>query len=120
MLPYRRADRVGNQIRNEIAELVSMQMDDPRLKAVSITGVSLSNDLRHARVYFSVIGDPDQRDAAKSGLEHAAGRFKKAIAQKLKLRFVPELIFCFDSGLEHSQRIEDILQQINEEGKKED
>ncbi len=113
MLPYRRADRVGNLIMHEIAEMIRKDLDDPRLHDVSITRVVLSGDLKRARVYFSMIGATEERESALKGLEHAAGRFKKVLGQKLRLRFVPELLFLFDSGLEHSQRIEDILHQIH-------
>lgn len=113
MLQYRRADRVANEILHSIAGTVRTELDDPRLEGVSITRVDLSDDLRHARVFFSIIGEAGERKSAAKGLENAMGRFKRGI-KRLKLRFVPELVFIYDRGLEHSQRISDLLDEISE------
>jgi ribosome-binding factor A len=113
MIPYKRAHRVASDILHEIAGMVRNELDDPRLEGVSITRVELSDDLRHARVFFSMIAGEEEKESARRGLEHASGRIKKGIT-RLGLRFVPELLFIHDPGLEHSQRIENLLRQIHD------
>ncbi len=119
MLPYRRAERVASEIMHAIAEMVTNELDDPRLAGVSITRVELSDDLRHARVFYSIIGREQQQESAGKGLEHAAGRLKKGIG-RIGLRYVPDLLFIYDRGLEHSQRISDLLDQITHEREQEE
>ena len=92
---------------------------DPRVNrpvVLSITGVRTSPDLRHAKVYLSVSGPPDEQAAALEGLEHARGFLRGELAQSVRLRFLPELHFFLDETIENASKIEQILRELASEG----
>jgi ribosome-binding factor A len=105
----RRVARVADSIQQTVAELLLREIKDPRIGMVSVTGVTLSADLRHARVFFSVIGDEAQRARSLAGLQSAGGFIRKEVARRLKLRVAPELVFEFDPSLERGARIAELL-----------
>ncbi len=115
MLAGKRADRVGDQILKGIAELLMQKVKDPRAEGVTLTGIWLSDDLKQARVYFSVIGEKEDVIRAKSGLESAKGYIKRKIVKRVKLRYIPEIVFEHDPTLEAGDRMERILQKIRSE-----
>jgi ribosome-binding factor A len=104
-----RTQRIGDQIRAELAEILLRELRDPRVKLATISRVEVSPDLGHALVRVSVLGDEDQRLAAVAGLEHARGFLRRELAHRLSLRTTPELRFLLDRGAEHSQRIDELL-----------
>ena len=112
---YRRADRVANLIQAEIAQMLERELRDPRLKKVTITRVSLTDDLKLARVYFSLIGTKEEQKQAEEGFLRAKGLIKKLIGERVYLKFVPEIEFFFDQSLEYAQRIEELIHKIHEE-----
>lgn len=111
----RRTDRIGDTIRAELSDLLTRRVRDPRVQMASITQVVVSADLRHARVWVSVLGDEEEpRLAAVEALTHARGFLRSELAHRLKhLRVTPELHFELDRGAEHSQRISDILEELH-------
>jgi ribosome-binding factor A len=113
----RRTERLGHQIRNELAELIAREVKDPRIGFATITRVELSGDLHHARVYTSVLGTLEEQASTIEGLASAAGFLRREIAHRLDLRRAPELAFTLDQGAEAGERIETILQRIHEERK---
>lgn len=115
MLTGKRSEKVGEQILRIIADLLMEKVRDPRTEGVTLTGVSLSNDLKQARVFFSVIGEQKEINNALSGLESAKGYIKKQMGLRSSLRYVPDIIFEYDSTLETGDRIEKLLKKINEE-----
>lgn len=112
--PSRRAERVGDLIREEISLLLLRAVKDPRLQGVTITGVRLSDDLRHARVYFAGERSPDGQARQLAGLRSAAGFLRGELTRRLRLRFAPELIFFVDETLEQGLRIADLLRAVAE------
>lgn len=112
MLPGRRARRVGDTILKEIAYLLLSRVRDPRVKGVTVTGIHLSDDLKHAKVYYSVIGDANDIKMAQAGLDSAKGFIKREIGMRMELRYVPDLIFVYDPSLKWSSRVDEILEQI--------
>jgi ribosome-binding factor A len=104
-----RTQRIGDQIRAELAELLLRELRDPRVKLATISRVEVSPDLSHAVVHVSVLGDESQRTAAVAGLEHARGFLRRELAHRLSLRTTPDLRFLLDRGAEHSQRIDELL-----------
>ncbi len=112
--PYRRADRVANLIQAEIAQMLERELRDPRLKKVTITRVSLTDDLKLARVYFSLIGTKEEKEQARQGFYRAKGLIKRMIGERIYLKFVPEIEFFFDQSLEYSQKIEELIHKIHE------
>ncbi len=107
-----RSERVGDLIRTELSELLRREMRDPRVALASVTRVEVSHDLGHARVWISALGDETQRGAAIAGIEHGSGFLRSQLARRLRLRVVPELRFELDRGAEHSQRISELLEEL--------
>lgn len=105
----RRTDRVAEALQELIAGLLLREIKDPRIGLVTITGVKISPDLRHARVYFSRLGDEAQRAQSLRGLNSAAGFIRSQIARRLSLRVAPQIAFEFDGSLEQAERLARLL-----------
>jgi ribosome-binding factor A len=108
----RRTERVADTLREEIAQIVGYELADPRLAAVTVTEVRLSDNMRTARVYVTVAGDEDEHKAALSGLRHAAPYVRKQLGLSLNLPRTPELHFVRDRVEEEGERVDHLLEQI--------
>jgi ribosome-binding factor A len=115
MLPGSRASRVSDLVKREVADLLMRRVKDPRVKAITITGVDVSKDLRYAKVYFSLIGDEKDIRLAQAGLDSAKGFIKREIGLRLELKHVPDIVFKHDPSLEEGSRMEKLLQKIKED-----
>ena len=114
----RRTERVGDVLRAEISTIINRKIRDPRVRLTSVSAVDVSPDLRHARVYVSVVGDHAAQEASLEALRHAAGYIRGQVGRELKrLRNIPELRFELDRGAEYSQRISDLLENPDEHNK---
>jgi ribosome-binding factor A len=111
-----RPDRVGDQIRQELSELLSRGVvHDPGIGFITLTRVKVSPDLQLARVYYTMMGDePARRETAKA-LGRATPFFRRQVGTRLQLRRVPEIEFRFDESVGHQDRIEQILRDLHEE-----
>jgi ribosome-binding factor A len=107
-----RASRVGDQIREEIASLLTREVQDPGIGFVTITHVKVSPDLQQARVYYTAIGDDKARKESARALGRATPFLRRQIGQRLRLRRVPELNFFYDEAIEKGDRIEQILLEL--------
>lgn len=116
----RRTQRVEDQLRAELADLLRREMHDPRVGFATISRVEVSKDLEHAHVKVSVLGDEATRDAAIAALDHAKGFLRSQLAHRLRLRIVPELKFVLDRGAEYSQRISDLLEGLHDHDPQDD
>ena len=105
----RRTDRVGEAIQELVAGLLVRDIKDPRIGLITITGVRISPDLRHARIFFSSLGDDEQRNRSLRGLRSAAGFVRGQIARQLNLRVAPEIVFEFDPSLEEAEKLSRLL-----------
>ena len=105
----RRADRVAEAVREVIAELLLRDIKDPRIGMITLTSVEFSADLKHARVYFSCVGDNTARERSLSGLRSATGFIRSQVTRRLKLRYAPDLTFVFDPSLEVADRVATLL-----------
>ena len=112
MLAGRRAVRVGDQILREIALLLLERVKDPRVRDVTVTGISLSNDLKLARVYYSVMGNENAAERAQSGLDRAKGFIKREIGLRMSLRYIPQITFVHDPTLESGSRMDRVFKKI--------
>jgi ribosome-binding factor A len=110
-MDYQRSDRVGDLLLEVIAELLRREIRDPRVQSVTVTGVKMSKDLRHARVFFNVLGGADHRDAL-AGLQRASGFIRGKAGKQLQLRYVPDLEFTYDRSEDEAQRIDALLDQV--------
>jgi ribosome-binding factor A len=111
-----RASRVGDQIRAELASLLTREVHDPGIGFLTITHVKVSPDLQQARVYYTTIGDAKARQESARALGRATPFLRRQVGQRLNLKRVPELAFFFDEAIEKGDRIEQILRELNTEG----
>lgn len=116
MANNRRADRVAEAIRVEIATFLGEGAKDPRLVGmITVTGVDVTKDLRHAKVFVSVMGTDVERAATLEALEGMAGHLRSRLARVLSLRVAPSLSFKVDESVARAARIEELLAQVRDE-----
>ena len=115
MKPYSRSDRVAGLVKQKIAELLRMEISDPRLAMATITGVKMSKDLRLAKIYYSLSGGETTRQAAAEGFKQARGYLKRELAQRLELRYMPDLAFFYDESIDYGARIEQLLKEVKKQ-----
>jgi ribosome-binding factor A len=108
-----RREKVSDLIQQEVARLLQTEMHDTRLGFMTVTGVSMSNDLRHARVFVSTLAAGEAREEALAALEAARGFLRKRIGQTLRLRFTPEITFALDTSIERGARIERLIDDLH-------
>ena len=114
-VPGRRAERLADQLRSEVAELIEQELKDPRIGFATVTRVEVSGDLHYARVWISVWGGTEVQQATLQGLASAAGFIRYEIGHRLNLRRAPEFTFRLDRGVEEAQKIESLLGKLNKE-----
>jgi len=105
----RRADRVGDAIQHALAAMLLREIKDPRIGMVTVTAVRVSDDLRHAHVFFTVLGDQAQRARTLAGLESARGYIRSHLGRHLKLRVTPEIRFEFDPSFDQADVVSRLL-----------
>jgi ribosome-binding factor A len=102
-------------VHRELSKLLMLEARDPRLAGVTITGVAVTPDLLLARIHFSVLGDQEARKEALTGLESASGFLRTELASRVRLRFVPELVFQEDTSAEYGRRIDELLDLVKDD-----
>ena len=111
----RRPDRVAEAIREEVATFLAEGVKDPRVVGlVTVTGVDVTRDLRHAKVFVSILGSDAERAATLDGLASVAGHLRSRLGRALRLRLAPEVAFKLDQSVAHAARIESLLAQLHE------
>lgn len=110
----RRQRKVAELLHEEISQLIQYGTQDPRIGFVTVTGVEITPDLRQARVYVTVLGDPADAKSSLDGLNNAKGYFRHQLGQTVSLRYIPELVFKLDTSLEHGLRIEHLLDSLED------
>ena len=115
MSSFKRADRVADQIKTEIADLLLKDVRDPRIGSVTITGVKVADDLRTAKVFFVELGKDACTDDLQAGLRKATGFLRRELGRRLQLRYVPELMFVYDPSFAYGNRIETLLKEIHDD-----
>jgi ribosome-binding factor A len=112
-----RAARVGDQMREILSEKIRSNMKDPRVGFASIVKVEVAGDLRHVKVFISVMGDAQQQKESIKALSHAAGFLRSEVGQAMQLRYMPELHFVLDESIAHGAKIAQLLVQVQQEEK---
>ena len=109
----RRPDRVAEAIREAVAMFLAEGVKDPRVTGlVTVTGVDVTRDLRHARVHVSILGTEAEKKETMEGLASVAGHLRARLGRTLRLRVTPELDFKYDASIAHAARIDSLLEQI--------
>ncbi|MBM3262051.1 MAG: 30S ribosome-binding factor RbfA [candidate division Zixibacteria bacterium] len=114
-MPHRRPVRVADQIKEEISDILRTEMKDPRLGFLTITAVDISTDLRHAKVFFSVLGTDKEKEQCRTTLEKAAGFVRSQLGRRVRMRHIPELLFRYDDSYAYAQRIAEVMKKIEPE-----
>ncbi|HSF31933.1 MAG TPA: 30S ribosome-binding factor RbfA [Candidatus Tectomicrobia bacterium] len=112
MHPYKRSERLGELILAEISDLIARDIKDPRIGFVTFTHIEMSDDLRYAKVFASVIGSAAEKARTLQGLSSAAGYIRRHLGRTLHLRYTPEITFLIDESLEHGAKIAQLLRQL--------
>jgi ribosome-binding factor A len=110
-LPYKRAQRVADLLRRVISEILLNKLHHLGLESVNVTGVTLTDDLKHARVFYRVL-QADRRIEAAKALSKSAKIIRKEAAHEMKMRYTPNIRFEYDDSLEYGDRIEELLSSV--------
>lgn len=110
-----RQEKLGELITVELSDLMRTRLKDPRVGFTSITRVEVSGDYRHAKVYVSVMGTPEEQAETMKGLQHATSFLRHELAGRLTLRYMPEIAFKLDHSLEKGAQILALIQQVEQE-----
>jgi ribosome-binding factor A len=106
---FSRAARLGDQIQRELAELIRLEVKDPRVSLVTVTAVDVSRDLAHARVFVTTLAEPVKAAEMIEALQHAAGFLRSRLSHSLKVRQVPQLHFVYDESVERGLRVSQLI-----------
>src|SRR5437016_5899284 len=106
-----RQEKLGELIAVELSELMRTRLKDPRIGFASITHVEVSGDLRHAKVFVSVMGSEKEQVASIKGLKHASGYLRHELAERIVLRYMPELVFKLDTSIVEGSRVLELIRQ---------
>jgi ribosome-binding factor A len=109
----KRSEKVADLIQREVAEMLVKSIKDPRIGFVTITKVTVSEDCRFAKVYFSVAGTLAERESSGKGLNSAKGYIRKELGRRLRLRYTPEIVFQFDPSIEYAIHMEEVIRNIH-------
>jgi ribosome-binding factor A len=108
---FSRAQRVADQIQRELATLIQMELMDPRVGMITLTGVEVTRDYAHAKVFFTILNDAQNIQLAEEGLKRAGGFLRSQLASRIKLRVVPQLQFVYDESVERGVRLSRLIDE---------
>jgi ribosome-binding factor A len=108
-----RSNRVGEQMKKELSDIIGRKIKDPRVGFVTVTDVLVTGDLQQAKVFISVLGDDEKRQDTLIGLAKAKGFIRSEIGRRIRLRKTPELFFEFDESMEYGNRINTLIHELN-------
>ena len=103
-------ERINSNLQKEISYLIANEVKNPNIKFVTITACDVTSDLSYARVYFTTLGDSNE---TLKGLKSAKGYIRRALADRIELRHIPELEFIYDESIEYGKKIEEIIEDIH-------
>lgn len=110
---YNRADRVADQIRMEVADILMRKIKDPRVQSVTVTAVELTSDLRIARVFVTAMGTDIEQQGVFAGLSKASGFVRGELGRRLTLRYLPEVVFMKDTSGPRGDRVLQLLDELH-------
>lgn len=107
-----RIRRVDEAVRAVLSDAITQELKDPRVGFVTVTAVRTSSDLRHARVYVSILGDEEARAAGLEGLRSAQGFLQRKVAAAVRMKYTPEITFAYDDSVDRGLRINELLRDL--------
>lgn len=110
-----RSNRVAEQMKKEIADILKRKVKDPRVEFVTVTDVEVTGDLQQARVYVTVLEQQVKQAEALKGLEKAKGIVRSEVGKRIRLRKTPELAFQIDESIAYGNHIDDLLRKLNQQ-----
>jgi ribosome-binding factor A len=110
-MPYKRTDRVNALLQRELGQVISEELNDPRISFATVTAVETTPDLRTARVHVSVLGDEAKGREAMAALDRAKHHLRRVLGERTELRYVPDLVFIEDRSAERAARISSLLRE---------
>jgi ribosome-binding factor A len=110
----KRSEKVADLIQKEISQMLVKSIKDPRIGFVTITRVTVSEDCRFAKIYFSVAGTVEEREKSRMGLDSAKGYVRKELGRRIRLRYTPEIMFQFDPSIEYAIHMEELIQSLHQ------
>jgi ribosome-binding factor A len=108
---FPRARRVADEIQRELAELIRLELKDPRVGLITVTGVEVTSDLEHAKIFVTSLNPQATHQDVLAGLKRAAGFLRSQLARRMKLRLVPQLSFVYDESVEHGMHLSQLIDQ---------
>lgn len=115
-----RPERLAETIKQEVANILRDEVKDPRVGFATITKVEVSADLRHAKIYVSVLGEKKEQDASMEALQKAKGFIRAELGKRVRLRYVPEVNFILDHSIDYGTRVLKLLNKVKEKGEMRD
>lgn len=114
MLPYKRSQRISDLLREEIADIITYKLKDPRIGFVTVTGADVTDDLKIARVYISIL-KAEERKTTIEVLNAARSFIRSELSKRIRMKFIPTIEFRLDTSIEYGNRIEKLLREIEGE-----
>jgi ribosome-binding factor A len=110
----RRPQRLALQIQHEVSMMIFRDVKDRRIGFVTVTGVEMSPDLRHARVFVSLMGSEEGKKESLAALNHAAGWIRHELGQRIRMKFLPDIVFLTDTSQDYGEHIDKLIDEIHE------
>lgn len=114
MLPFKRSQRIRDLLREEVADIITYKLKDPRIGFITVTGVDVTDDLKIARVYVSIL-NPEEKETTIEVLNAARSFIRSELSKRLRMKFIPTIEFRLDTSIEYGSRIEKLLKEIKGE-----
>jgi ribosome-binding factor A len=111
----KRSEKVADLIQKEISQMLVKSVKDPRIGFITITRVTVSEDCRSAKVYYSVAGTQAEKESSMKGLDSAKGYVRKELGRRIRLRYTPDITFQFDPSIEYAIHMEELIHSIHHE-----
>jgi ribosome-binding factor A len=108
---FSRAERVAEQIQRELAEMIRLELKDPRVSLVTLTDVEISPDYTHAKVFYTTLAAAEQRAEIERGLKHAAGFLRRELGKRVRIHHSPELHFVYDASVERGTHLAHLIDE---------
>ncbi len=112
-----RQEKVAQRIKKEVSKIVHDEIRDPRIGFLTITKVELTNDLRFAKIFYGVLGNDEQKQRAKQGLDSALKYIRRLLGERMEIRYTPDISFQFDKSSEYSIHMHEVFEKIKKEKK---